>query len=35
MRLFRQRELGDWNTVVEEVREALLERCDAQQASLK
>jgi hypothetical protein len=28
MRLFRQRELGEWNTVVEEVREALLEWCD-------
>jgi hypothetical protein len=28
MRLFRQRELGEWNTVVEEVREALLQWCD-------
>jgi hypothetical protein len=29
MRLFRQRKLGEWDTVVEEVREALLEWCDA------
>jgi tetratricopeptide (TPR) repeat protein len=29
MRLFRQRVLGEWDTVVEEVRQALLEWCDA------
>jgi hypothetical protein len=28
MRLFRQRELGRWEPVVEEVRAALLEWCD-------
>jgi len=27
MRLFRQRELGDWNPVVEEIREALTDWC--------
>ncbi|EIF32883.1 hypothetical protein BCh11DRAFT_00624 [Burkholderia sp. Ch1-1] len=27
MRLFRQRELGEWNTVVEEMREALTDWC--------
>jgi hypothetical protein len=29
MRLFRQRELGEWEPVIEEVRDALRVWCDA------
>ncbi|NKJ50292.1 hypothetical protein CIC12_26930 [Burkholderia sp. SG-MS1] len=32
MRLFRQRELGNWSPVIEEVREALQEWCGVQEA---
>ncbi|MGF6727414.1 tetratricopeptide (TPR) repeat protein [Paraburkholderia sp. GAS41] len=32
MRLFRQRELGDWDTVIDEVREALQKWCETPQS---
>jgi ADP-heptose:LPS heptosyltransferase len=32
MRLFRQRELGDWEPVIEEVRQALIEWCASRPA---
>lgn len=32
MRLFRQRKLGEWNPVIEEVRDALFDWCRAQEA---